>query len=101
MKPYVVLRDPGSAWVPGLPTREQPLWDEHAAFMDALFDAGRIMLGGPFSDWSGALVIFYAEDEAAAQAMFADDPWTLHDILKPGQPKAWTIFLDSRAQQPS
>ena len=37
---FLVFRGPGPAWVAGTPTREQPLWDEHAAFMDRLFEEG-------------------------------------------------------------
>ena len=39
---FLVFRGPGPSWVPGRPTREQPLWDEHAAFMDRLFEQGRV-----------------------------------------------------------
>src|SRR5213596_3881928 len=30
-------------------TREQPRWDEHAAFIDQLVDAGFILMGGRWS----------------------------------------------------
>ena len=39
---FLVFRGPGHSWVPGTPTREQPLWNEHAAFMDRLFEQGRV-----------------------------------------------------------
>ena len=47
---FVVDRPAGAEWVPGKGAREQPLWDEHAAFMDDLFERGLIALGGPFLD---------------------------------------------------
>jgi hypothetical protein len=31
---FLVFRNPGPSWVHGLPSRQQPLWDEHAVFMD-------------------------------------------------------------------
>ena len=37
--------------------RAQPLWPEHAAFMDDLFARGVIALGGPFLDGSGAMLV--------------------------------------------
>jgi hypothetical protein len=37
---FVVDRPAGSEWVPGKGAREQPFWDEHAAFMDDLFERG-------------------------------------------------------------
>jgi hypothetical protein len=39
---FAVFRSPGPAWVAGTPTREQPLWNEHAMFIDNLFNAGYI-----------------------------------------------------------
>ena len=39
---FIVERPARSAWVPGRGAREQPLWDEHAEFMDALFATGVI-----------------------------------------------------------
>jgi len=44
-------------------TREQPLWDEHAAFIDQLVADGFILMGGPLVDEGGSLLIFNAEDE--------------------------------------
>ena len=33
-----------SQWNPDKPVREQTYWDDHARFMDALFDAGEVIL---------------------------------------------------------
>src|SRR5207302_7077835 len=47
--------------------REQPFWDEHAAFIDQLVEDGFILMGGPLVDErglpQGALLIVNAEDE--------------------------------------
>jgi uncharacterized protein YciI len=99
MKNFVIFRYPGSGWVKDTPTRQQPLWNEHAAFMDNLFDSGVILLAGPYADYSGVLLIVQVDDEAAAKDMLRDDPWTIHDILDAGSAKEWLIFLDSRAKQ--
>ena len=92
---FLVFRDPGPAWVAGVPTRQQPLWDEHAAFVDALFDAGRIVMAGPYADWSRALVIVRAQDAEAAAALFHGDPWETEGILVPSEVIEWTVFLDA------
>ena len=42
-------------------TREQPLWDEHAAFIDQLVDDGFVWMGGPFVDEGGSLLMFNAK----------------------------------------
>ncbi|HEX2912045.1 MAG TPA: YciI family protein [Chloroflexia bacterium] len=95
MQTFVVFRKAGSAWVPNLAARQQPYWDEHAEFMDRLFETGQILLGGPFDDGSGALLIIRVENEQAAQTIFEDDPWTVKDIQDKGEVKAWQIFLNA------
>jgi len=93
---YLVFRNPGQSWVPGLPSRQQPLWDEHAVFMDRLFEQGRIILGGPYADYSRALLIVEASSIAAAAELFRDDPWARHGILIESEVIEWSVFLDSR-----
>lgn len=93
---FLVFREPGPAWRAGVSTREQPLWHEHAAFMDNIFAQGRIVLAGPYADWSRALIIVEARDAEEAAALFHDDPWYDAGILVPGDVIEWTIFLDSR-----
>jgi uncharacterized protein YciI len=93
---FLIFRDPGPSWVPGAPSRQQPLWDEHAFFMDGLFEAGRVVLGGPYADYSRVLVIVEARDAEEASALFRGDPWEKAGILVSSQVIEWTVFLDSR-----
>ena len=93
---FLVFRDPGPSWVPGAPSRQQPLWDAHALFMDSLFEARRVVLGGPYADYSRVLVIVEARDAEEASALFRGDPWEKAGILVPSQVIEWTVFLDSR-----
>jgi uncharacterized protein YciI len=96
MKTIAVFLRPGSKWNPDLPVRKQADWDEHARFMDELFDAGNVILAGPFADRSGSMVILAAESPDAALAIFREDPWARQDILVAVDAKEWTIFLDAR-----
>ena len=77
-------------------TREQPFWDEHAAFIDRLVDDGFILMGGPLVDESGSLLIFNAKDENEVREKLKDDPWAEHGILKLESVKRWEIFIDKR-----
>lgn len=95
-KLFLCFNEPGGSWVAGTPTREQPRWDEHAAFIDDLFDRGRIMIAGPYADWSGALVVARAASSEAARALFDADPWHVHDILQVTRVQEWVVFLDDR-----
>jgi uncharacterized protein YciI len=94
-KVFLVFRDPGPAWIGGRSSREQPLWDEHATFMDRLFAERRIVLGGPYADLTRVLIIVRARDAEEASALFRDDPWTESGILVDSDVVEWTVFLDS------
>ena len=95
---FVVDRPAGSEWVPGKGAREQPLWPEHAAFMDDLFARGVIALGGPFLDGSGAMLVMRVADAETARELLAPDPWCTNgrDVQGIGRIRPWTIFLDGR-----
>ena len=96
---FLVFRDPGPSWVPKVPTRQQPLWNEHAIFMDGLFEQGRIVLAGPYADTSRVLIILEARDAEEALALLSGDPWQKAGILVPAEVIEWTVFLDSRQRR--
>jgi uncharacterized protein YciI len=99
---YAAFLRPGSLWNPNKTAREQPFWDEHARYMDALFETGVIVLGGPFADRTGALVIVKADNANQVREMYREDPWTTQDVMKVDDVKEWTIFLNGRpAQSPA
>ena len=77
-------------------TRQQPFWDEHAAFIDQLVDDGFILMGGPLVDEGGSLLIINAEDESEVKETLKNDPWMQHGILKLESVKRWQIFVDVR-----
>ena len=93
---FLVYRVPGPAWVAGAPTRSQPLWDDHARFMDRIFEERRIVLAGPYGTDGRALVVLDVPDAAQASALFLEDPWVKSGILLTEKVVEWTIFLDSR-----
>jgi len=93
---FVVLWGPGPTWVAGKTVREQPYWDEHATFMDQLFDKGMVLLGGPFADATGSLVIWEAKSEQELADIIAQDPFVIHGIFALRSLKQWLLFLDAR-----
>ncbi len=93
---FVILWAPGPAWVLGKTVREQAYWTEHAAFMDRLFENGTVIMGGPFTDGTGALVLVEAEEENEVRTLFADDPFVVNDIFALSSLKQWQLFLDAR-----
>jgi uncharacterized protein YciI len=96
---FMILWAHGPAWVEGKTVREQPYWAEHATFMDALFDNGMVILGGPFADGTGSMVIVEAETEREVTDLFARDPFAVHNIFALSSLKQWTLFLDARRKE--
>ena len=96
---FIFLWGPGPAWVQGKTVREQPYWDEHAVFMDRLFDNGTVVMGGPFADGTGSLVVVEGENENEVSALFANDPFVVHGIFVLRSFKQWQLFLDARRKR--
>ena len=91
----VVLRRSGPQWDPARALEEQAGFREHVAFVDALVDAGVIVLGGPLSDEHRVVYAAEAESEDALRAALAHDPWN-ETHLQVDTIDAWTIRLDGR-----
>ena len=47
MPVFAVTTAKGANWDHARDIREQPFWDQHAAFAEGLVDRGVIILGGP------------------------------------------------------
>jgi uncharacterized protein YciI len=93
---FVIIWAPGPAWVVGKTVREQPYWAEHAAFMDQLFENGIVIMGGPFTDGTGGLVLVEKVEEREVADLFANDPFVVNGIFALSSPKQWQLFLDAR-----
>jgi uncharacterized protein YciI len=97
---FVAISSAGPNRDPSKSTREQPFWDEHAAFIDKLVEEGFILMGGPLVDEGrlprGALLIVTGEDENEVRKNLNNDPWFERGILKLESITRWEIFVDSR-----
>ena len=93
---FIAISSAGANRDPFKGTREQPFWDEHAAFIDQLVDEGFILMGGPLIDEGGAILIVNAEVESEVRERLQNDPWVQKGILKLEAVKRWQIFIDAR-----
>jgi uncharacterized protein YciI len=92
-----VRRVRGPAWDAAVPMRSQPLWAEHAIFMNALAAEGFVVLGGPLGSGEEVLLVIDAASEEAARARLAADPWSTAGLLQISRVEPWTVLLDGRA----
>ena len=70
---FVVSYGKGKAWIEGKSIFEQPL-DKHLAYMRDLNARGILVLGGPFTDDLGGLIVVRAQTQEDADAIWANDP---------------------------
>ena len=92
---FAILYRRGPAWIPGKPLLEQAL-KPHLAYMQNLFDSGRLVFAGPFLDESGGLAFLHASDEAEVAKVRDDDPAVQSGVFI-GEVKVWmAVFGTSR-----
>ena len=74
MRKYIALIGHGPNWLEGKSVYEQgqPIADHLVAMRDQ-YDAGTLLLGGPF-DHGGGIAVLDVPDEAAAHAFMDADP---------------------------
>jgi hypothetical protein len=98
MPVFAVSTARGASWDHARGIREQAFWEEHAAFMDGLVDAGFVVLGGPLADEHRVVHAMEAGSEAEIRDTLARDPWSgTHLRIEAIDP--WTIRLDGRSQK--
>jgi uncharacterized protein YciI len=54
---------------------------EHLENLKPLIDQGRLIIGGPFTDGSGSLMIVEMESEAEATDFIRNDPYTKRGVF--------------------
>jgi uncharacterized protein YciI len=89
----VVRFKAGPAWRSG-PPEDQPGWDEHANFVDALVESGTFVMGGPFSDNSGSLVLLERVTSDEARTLIATDPFVVNGVFLVEDVRDWTVYVD-------
>ena len=66
---------------------------DHLAYMAGLHDRGRVVMGGPVGDGSGALVVLRADSEEEVRAIIADDPYTAAGVAADHVVRPWTVAI--------
>ncbi len=77
---FAIHYTPGPRWLPDTPLAGQPL-DDHVEYIRGLNQHGQVLMGGPFADGSGRLVIADAENPDEALSIVAKDPAIRSGVL--------------------
>ncbi len=63
---------------------------EHREYLKGLLDDGSLVMSGPLAGDTGALLVYEAPDEAAAEALVAGDPYTRAGAVSRVSLREWT-----------
>ncbi|GAA5114923.1 hypothetical protein GCM10023320_12910 [Pseudonocardia adelaidensis] len=55
------------------------------------------MAAGPLADLSGGIIVMQADDEASAQRLVEQDPYTQHGVTKDRTLHEWKVTVGSLA----
>jgi uncharacterized protein len=78
---FVLAHAPGPKWDSTRGYREQAGIDQHVAYMQDFFDRGTLVLGGPFLDNSGGMMVFDLDSAQEAQSVAEGDPTVKTGLL--------------------
>lgn len=65
----------------------------HLAYLGGLHAEGRVVLGGPLADTSGAVVVYRADSAEEAQALVDADPYTAASVGTGHTLREWNIVV--------
>jgi len=65
----------------------------HREWLRGLYDDGALLLSGPFTDGTGALLIFSAADADALAALLKADPFDAVGVVASARVKAWSPVI--------
>lgn len=99
---FLVVFEPGPAWVEGMPVTEQPL-QAHGSYILRNYAEGRVLQAGPFGDGSGGALIYRAPSREAVEALLADDPAVVDGVMiptvYPWTLREWDYYLSPPTQR--
>lgn len=70
---------------------------DHLAHLERLSADGAVVAAGPLADLSGGIIVLQAEDEASAQQLVEQDPYTQHGVTKDRTLQEWKVTVGSLA----
>jgi uncharacterized protein YciI len=90
----VLFHSPGPNWKEGLTFQEQPGVMEHVKYMRQQWQEGLMVMGGPFLDDSGGMMIFSDADIEKARLIASADPAVKSGLLTVTV-KLWMVPMSS------
>jgi uncharacterized protein YciI len=75
------------------PEKVQAVRPTHREYLAKLKDQGRLAASGPFTDGSGALIVYEADTAAQAEAILRDDPFHAAGVFVSWRIRPWNQVM--------
>jgi uncharacterized protein len=73
----------------------------HRQYLMGLFEKGKLIAAGPFTDDSGALFIYEADSAGEAAGLLAGDPFSINGVIVSSELKPYKLtFANAELFQP-
>lgn len=79
---FVMIYTQGPAWPMVNTVAELPFYREHVRYIEQVFAAKQLLMGGAFLDNQGGLGILAVENEAQARDIVAHDPFVQAGVVE-------------------
>ncbi len=73
----------------------------HRQYLTSLLQAGKIFATGPFTDDSGALIVYEAETAEEAEQLLKADPFHAGGVFLKWQIRAWKVVMGNPGLMPT
>jgi uncharacterized protein YciI len=83
----------GPAWGDG-PPEAQPDWDAHERFIDDLVHRGAVVMGGPYADYTGSMVLLEGMSVEEVDRIVAADPFVQNGVFVLDDLREWVVYVD-------
>jgi uncharacterized protein YciI len=67
----------------------------HREYLSGVLKAGRLVVGGPFLDDSGAIIIYEAASAEDAETLVREDPFATHGVFVSWKIRPWKVVMSN------
>jgi uncharacterized protein YciI len=89
---FIAIYSQGPAWNVQKPFKEQQGITDHLQYLQGLFDAKTLLIGGAFKDSINGMGIMKTDDLAEAQGIVEHDPIILNHVMQAAVHPLWVLF---------
>ena len=74
----------------------------HREYLSGVLKAGKLVLGGPFLDDSGAIIIYETDSAEETDKLIREDPFATHGVFTKWTVQPWKVVMSNpEAVKPS